>query len=322
MRILAGLLVAAFCLTSLAADIPGAQDHPMISRYEGAEIMKYDQKAFDEVALVKAPIQQRGGRPKNPDAFIDVEGKVTRLAYRIPEGRSTLEVYRNYEQALTEAGFEPIFACSNADCGGKPAGRPFNETVTPPDMSVRMGFHEKDQRYLLTKLNRAEGNVYTALYMVRAYGIGGPDKDRVFVNVQVVEAEAMQTGMVTVDAEAMAKGLEAEGHIALYEIYFDTNKAELKAESATALTEITKLLLGQPKLVLLVVGHTDNQGDLAYNQQLSSQRANAVVAALVKNPQIGSERLIPVGVGMAAPVASNASEAGRAKNRRVELVVR
>src|SRR5690606_8174938 len=144
-------------------------------------------------------------------------------------------------------------------------------------------YNEKDQRYLLAKLARPTGDVYAALYVVRAYSVGGPNKGRVFANLQIVESQAMQQGMVKVDANAMAKGLDAEGHIALYEIYFDTDKADLKAQSVGALSEIGKLLAGQPKLKVLIVGHTDNVGALDYNRTLSQQRAQSVVDALVKD---------------------------------------
>ena len=70
----------------------------------------------------------------------------------------------------------------------------------------------------------------------------------------------------------------------------------------------------------LIVGHTDNVGDFAHNQALSAKRAAAVTAALTGKHDIPAASVIPVGVGMAAPVAANTDDAGRAKNRRVEIV--
>lgn len=323
---MARLVARLCCMTALlcaatgvwAADLPGAKDHPMVSRYQGSEIIKYGQRAFDEVHLIGGPIKQRGGRDKNADAYRTVEGKLTRIAYHAPSGRSALEVFRNYEQALQAGGFELLYRCDNEACGG----RTFNEAATPADLHTYMAYNEKDQRYLLARLARATGDVYAAVYVVRAYSIGGPNKDRVYANLQIVESQAMQQDMVKVDANAMAKGLDAEGHIALYEIYFDTDKAELKPASAGALIEIAKLLSAQPKLKVLIVGHTDNVGALDYNRSLSERRAQAVVDALVKQHKVARDRLTAVGVGMAAPIASNDGEAGRAKNRRVELVKR
>ncbi|MCW8857819.1 MAG: OmpA family protein, partial [Kangiella sp.] len=84
--------------------------------------------------------------------------------------------------------------------------------------------------------------------------------------------------------------------------------------------EIAKLLKDNSELKLLVVGHSDNQGDFDYNIDLSKRRAESVKQALVSNYGINAARLKPWGVGYAAPVASNKAEPGRAKNRRVELV--
>jgi len=123
-----------------------------------------------------------------------------------------------------------------------------------------------------------------------------------------------------VDAAAMAKGLGDTGHIALYGIYFDTDKAVVKPESRPTLEQIAKLLASQPQLGVYVVGHTDSQGAADYNLDLSRRRAEAVAAELVKNFRIAPTRLKTAGVGLLAPVGSNASEAGRALNRRVELV--
>ncbi|HQT94667.1 MAG: hypothetical protein B7Z61_00790 [Acidobacteria bacterium 37-71-11] len=84
--------------------------------------------------------------------------------------------------------------------------------------------------------------------------------------------------------------------------------------------EIAKLLKAHPEMRLYVVGHTDNAGSFDHNLTLSKDRAQSVTNALVKTYGIAATRLRPFGVGPTAPVASNRSEEGRAKNRRVELV--
>jgi len=94
------------------------------------------------------------------------------------------------------------------------------------------------------------------------------------------------------------------------------------ARSPATLGEIGKLLKANPALKLYVVGHTDAVGAVAYNKDLSEKRAAAVVQYLVRQHGIAADRLVPAGVGPLAPVATNATEEGRAKNRRVELVVR
>lgn len=130
----------------------------------------------------------------------------------------------------------------------------------------------------------------------------------------------MDAGLVTVDAGAMKKAIAETGRVALYGLFFDTGRAEVKSDSRPALDEIAKLLKSDPTLRVLVVGHTDTVGSLQGNQDLSLRRAHSVVDALVKGHGIDAGRLQAVGVGFAAPVATNRNEQGRAKNRRVELV--
>jgi outer membrane protein OmpA-like peptidoglycan-associated protein len=125
---------------------------------------------------------------------------------------------------------------------------------------------------------------------------------------------------IVADAAAMSNDINATGHVAVYGIYFDSGKSLIKSESAQAIAEIAKLLKGQPALKLFVVGHTDSQGGVDSNIALSQARAEAVLKALVGEHGIAPARLRSFGCGQFSPLASNDSDAGRAKNRRVELV--
>ena len=142
--------------------------------------------------------------------------------------------------------------------------------------------------------------------------------DDIYAQLVVAVVGAMENKMV--DAGAMAKGLREKGHIALYGIYFDTDKAVIKPESRPTLDEIAKLLQAQPQLNVFIVGHTDSQGTYEYNADLSRRRAEAVAAELAKSYKIAATRLKTAGVGFLAPIGSNATDDGRALNRRVELV--
>lgn len=149
---------------------------------------------------------------------------------------------------------------------------------------------------------------------------GGPDKGKIMTAVHVVQAKPRQSKVVVVEADEMAQQIDAEGRVALYGIYFDTDKASIKPSSKPTLDEIAKLLKQNTGLKVLVVGHTDNQGGFDYNIDLSKRRAAAVTQALTRDYGIAGNRLKPWGVGYTAPAASNKSEEGWAKNRRVELV--
>lgn len=137
--------------------------------------------------------------------------------------------------------------------------------------------------------------------------------------LKIAEKQAMEQTIVA-DAASFANDLKSTGHVAVYGILFDTGKADIEPESGQAIGEIAKLLKGDGGLKLFVVGHTDTVGAVAANLKLSEARAEAVLQALVGTHDIPAGRLRAFGAGPFAPVASNDSEEGRAKNRRVELV--
>jgi len=137
--------------------------------------------------------------------------------------------------------------------------------------------------------------------------------------LEIIEKNAM-TQEVVADAKSLARDISSTGHASVYGIYFDFNSAKIKPESEKAIKEIAKLLKGNLSLKLYVVGHTDNVGKISYNMKLSQSRAEAVMNELITKYKVSADRLKAYGVGSLAPVASNKTEEGRTKNRRVELV--
>ncbi len=135
----------------------------------------------------------------------------------------------------------------------------------------------------------------------------------------IIAREAMQQ-TIEANADALLNDIKATGHVAVNGIYFDTGKSLLKPESQQAIREIAKLLKMGATLNLFVVGHTDNVGGLDANMKLSQDRAEAVMQSLVRDHGVAASRLKSFGAGPYAPVASNDTEEGKAKNRRVELV--
>lgn len=113
--------------------------------------------------------------------------------------------------------------------------------------------------------------------------------------------------------------LSSQGKIITYAITFETGMADLKPESMTEINRIAKLMNEQSDLKFEVQGHCDNQGSDKVNDPLSQKRAEAIVAALVKQG-INASRLTAVGKGSHSPIADNGTDEGRAKNRRVEFV--
>lgn len=119
---------------------------------------------------------------------------------------------------------------------------------------------------------------------------------------------------------SLAATLQANGRADLYGLYFDFGSSALRAESDATLAEIVAWHRANPARSLVIEGHTDAVGGDAANATLSQQRAEAVVAALVKRG-VPSGRLTARGIGSRMPVATNDTDAGRARNRRVVVAV-
>lgn len=218
-----------------------------------------------------------------PDSAETVEGRRTLVIYYANEGEtlpSGLQITRNYVNAARNAGGDEVY-----------------------------GFEDGGIEYSITRVATKEKEVWTE--------VSGANNG--MYNVRMVERQLMKQDVVA-NADAMSTSIASTGRIALYGIYFDTDKAILKPESEPTLTEITALLEANPALKLFVVGHTDTVGQFAHNVQLSQNRAASVVQALVAKHGIAASRLVPFGCGPTVPVAPNSSEEGRGKNRRVELV--
>ena len=111
-----------------------------------------------------------------------------------------------------------------------------------------------------------------------------------FLGLTIDEKDAMRQDVVA-DAAAFATGLKDTGHVAVYGIYFDTGKSDVKPESDPALKEIAKLMAQDPTLKLYVVGHTDSVGQFEANMKLSQARADAVVKVLATKHGVAVSRL-------------------------------
>ena len=319
-------------------DVAGSRDPAGIKRYDGSIVIGYVFKKFDEFTFMVGPVKrstQANGPNYTPTKSQRAEGQRARIVYVAPEGRSTLEVMRNYEQELGRSGFQTVYRCRGVECGTDDLADQYLYTMEtrlsqtppagsgqPPGQISEYAFNNaKDQHFLAARRAATPGDAWISVYV--ATGGSSLHKEtvgRAIVLVDLVESAPMESNMITVDASAMAKDIAAKGHVALYGILFDTDKSDIKSESAATLAEIAKLLQQQSSIKLYVVGHTDNVGDYAYNIGLSQRRAAAVVQELAVKHGVAAVRLKSAGTGPLAPVAPNETEAGRAKNRRVELV--
>jgi OOP family OmpA-OmpF porin len=225
-----------------------------------------------------------------------VEGQVETRSFQNRDAKmSKMALRRNYEAAVKGLGGVKVNA------------------IGPNDPALQ-GADQKKMRYS------------TGLMSYDSYLVRTPAKDVWLVlmfsdddtSLLAVDEKAMQQSVTLVTADDMRKELAAKGKVTLY-INFDTDKASIRPDGMPAVDEITKLLKTDPTLRLAIEGHTDDTGNAAHNQMLSTQRAEAVVQTLVKDG-IDAKRLRAAGHGATQPLADNKDEAGRAKNRRVELI--
>ena len=291
LKIITAIFMVATVITATSNAIAENDGHPLITAFEGSYIEGQEVKEFDKQQLVIGKVQQNGIVKTEK-----IEGKVTRIDYRDPDNRSSLERMRNYEQALKKGGFEIIYNCSKEECG--------------PEIQIETIGYYPPERYLTAFLKRKEGNVWIGVFVA-----AGP-----WTKIRIVEEKPMETGMVKVTADILKKNILKDGHMAVYGIYFDTGKSDIKPESAETIKEIATLLQKNPSLQIYIVGHTDNAGKLKDNIELSNKRAVAVVKELITRYKIDASRLEAGGVGPLAPVATNDTKEGKELNRRVEIV--
>lgn len=309
----------------ITRDLAGARDHPLVPRYEGSFIIGYKTDRFAEVDIPLGPVVLIDGN-RRFERVDGIEGMRTRLLYVAPLERTSLEVMRNYKDALLAAGFKPLYECNREACGDSIEvpfyfNNPSRALTADQVMQFAFSHGVVDPRLFVAKLDRPGGSVHVIVFAAFQENSANPAAGkRVAVFLDIVESGTMERRMITVQAPEMAANLSRDGKQAIYGIYFDFDKADLKPESKPQLEEMARLMKANPDLRVYIVGHTDNQGALDYNLGLSQRRAEAVVRELAGTYGVPAARMRARGLGPLAPVTSNGTEEGRAKNRRVELV--
>jgi len=293
---LVGVLAALAPLPGVAED---TADHPLISRYPGSEPTRRHVAEFEQYKLITGVASDSLDFESR-----EIAGRMTRIDYQSPPDRSPEEILSNYEQAIRGAGGEVLFTCREKACGPAYAGSRwgrFNGTIHLPGVGG----------YIAGKINANDTTAYLA--------IGVAKRNH---QITVVEVQEMETGLVSIDPDALGQELDRLGHVAIPGVFFETGKAVLTPQSAEALSAMAQILNERPDLKVWVVGHTDWTGSFELNASLSEARARTVAKALVDDHSISETRVAGHGVGPLSPKASNTSASGRSANRRVELVAR
>jgi OOP family OmpA-OmpF porin len=346
--ILAACLVAASASAAVApvpaADLVNAKDPASLGRFTGSKLLTFTGADYDTLKIPLDALKVVPGQRDNhnnavhaPSKKLELEGRRQHFVYLLPEGTSTLAAIRNYQNAAKAKGGKSLYECLGMECGGGqrtvssggggnqtlgmflwPMDKVIDKHSSPPHCAVSSKLVE--QRF--TALEIPSGNIHATVlaFTVEAGGDCRNLNGRTFAMVDTVETKAMAQTMDSPSASDMVASITTSGRVALYGILFDSGKIEVKPESKATMDEIAKLLSANRSLKLLVVGHTDNVGGFAQNLDLSKRRAESVVAQLVSHYKVDAKRLQAFGVSYASPVAPNTDEAGRGKNRRVELV--
>jgi len=317
------LFLPLLTLPMLAADLPGSKDPADMRRYTGSEIIGYRAPKFDEFLLPLGPPTSVSA-PVAYAKSVKVEGLISRYTYLAPAGRSPAELFRNYKLEFQRLGLVTLYEKE----AGKPGwfGPTLGQISDEDQLGQILSYNENQERLLVGKSEDAKPTYYYLFVTAYKDGVipdslrGRVEKDRALAELVITAPEQMEERMTFVNAQEMSRSLEDTGKVALYGIYFDTGKDALRPDSQPTLQEISKLLAANPQLNIRVVGHTDNQGKADYNLDLSRRRAASVLQELTSKYGVAANRLDSFGCGLYAPVASNGSEEGRAKNRRVELV--
>jgi OOP family OmpA-OmpF porin len=251
---------------------------------------------------------------------LTVEGKVTQTAWRIPKNTLTpLELIAPVRAELTAEGFTPLYECAADICGGFDFR--YAMTLLPePEMHVDL----VDYQYLIAQ----NGNDIYAVIASKSTESGFIQTTRVqqaqrttAPRESVLPTADMAPSSSTASLGSLADQLSRDGHAALDDLVFSSGAAALETRDYESLKALSDYLKANPNTRAALVGHTDATGALAGNIALSKRRAEAVRDRLIENWAVPNDQITAEGAGWLAPRATNDTQEGRDKNRRVEVVI-
>lgn len=310
-------MIRAALLCALVGLGPGAAAALVLPA--GAERTGERREALADLDLPAGPWAPEGM------ALRRAEGALTITAWRLPlPAGGTLALMAPLREQLLADGFAIIYDCAARACGGFDF-RFRLELLPEPEMHVDLG----DFRYLLAE-RAADHRPGTLVAVVVS-------RSRSFGHVQLTEVAApapappqavphAAPGPAAAPAEPPAPGslaarLEAEGHVALDDLTFEPGASRLGPGPFPSLVELAAYLAANPARRIVLVGHSDATGALAANVALSRARAQAVLERLAIAHGVSRAQMAAEGVGFLAPRATNLTEEGRMRNRRVEAVL-
>lgn len=289
----------------------------LVSPFAGSELLGTYEARFAPLTLLVEPLDSK----KNP-TVLEIEGSLLSNIYERPSNVSPFEIYKSYQSVLQSADFDILLACQDGKCNLKKSvkttyGYPKKEIenrkyIQRMKTSTQTWLVGWANHYISAK-KRTEDKTYYVMIIIS-------DKKDLY-SVDVLEVEEMEEGNIELNPKLLKDKIARVGKVVLDGIFFETGNDILKESSKPSLKIISSYLNENSNQKFYVVGHTDDTGNLESNLSLSEKRANAVVSALIKMG-VNNTQLSSHGIGPFAPASNNSSDDGKAKNRRVELVLR
>ena len=318
MLFIGAVLIISPLYAQRASDIENAEDYPLLSRFEGSVIEFYKDTKWGKYLL---PVSEEGAIDwENPMAL---EGRVVRIQYTVSPDNNSEFVLHNYKSAFNQAGFEVLIAIANEELGVSDRPHTWNDKyyvsggyyngLNNGKFGMGLGFPTWNNKhcFIAARGNDSGKDIYAVIYAI-------VDENYTLITQDIIEVEAVETGMVS--ADSISDDISAKGHIAIYDIHFDGDRATIRPESAEAIGNVAKFLKSNTDTKYFIVGHAAGVGDFDQGMQLSVDRATAVLNELVEKHGVNEGQLKAYGVGALCPIASNRTDEGIEKNRRVEIV--
>lgn len=254
----------------------------------------------------------------------EVEGRVTRRAWRIPsQGLTTLQLLAPLRNQITAAGYEPILECADRECGGfdfrytadiLPAPEMYVDLFDFRVLTARKGTGA-EASHLMVLASKTSTAGYLQIVLVTPEGAEGLTAEE-----PGLPPAARPDASETPDAP-LAQRLEEHGHAVLGDLDFATGASDLTEGRYASLAALAAYLAAHPDRRVALVGHTDSEGSLDGNIALSRLRAQSVAQRLIDSYGTARGQLDAEGMGYLSPLASNLTPEGREANRRVEAVL-
>ncbi|MGR3434398.1 MAG: OmpA family protein, partial [Shimia sp.] len=246
---------------------------------------------------------------------VQVRGAVDRRAWRVPvAGLTPEQVLAPLARAVDEAGWEVLVACAARACGGFDF-RFALDLRPPPEMFVDLG------AFSALTARAADGGAHLVAVASATPEAGWLEVIQVAPGGGTLEVERAAAPLRAAPRGDLAQRLEAQGAVVLEGLAFASGSAALPVAEYPPLRDLATYLAGDAARRVVVVGHTDATGSLEGNLRISRARAEAVRTALVERFGAAGAQIAAEGAGYLAPRDSNLTEAGRAANRRVEVVL-